>query len=152
MSADNGVYILKTKDQYRVAHLQAIENLSWSAIDGRWDFSEKAKERYVPTRVMEMWGGCKYTRNREVAFQIAQRMVRNLRICEYGIHVITYNKTWRRIAEDAREYAKKEVEYIRKNGRAGNGMWDLERLQAMAEGEYLSSDCHLTAFITEKSN
>ena len=100
MSADNGVYILKTKDQYRVAHLQAIENLSWSAIDGRWDFSEKEKERYVPTRVMEMWGGCKYTRNREVAFQIAQRMVRNLRICEYGIHVITYNKTWRRIAED----------------------------------------------------
>jgi len=56
MSADNGVYILKTKDQYRVAHLQAIENLSWSAIDGRWDFSEKEKERYVPTRVMEMWG------------------------------------------------------------------------------------------------
>lgn len=35
MSADNGIYILKTKDQYRVAHLQSIDNVSWSIIDGK---------------------------------------------------------------------------------------------------------------------
>lgn len=29
MSADNGIYILKTLDGYRVAHIQAIENLYW---------------------------------------------------------------------------------------------------------------------------
>jgi hypothetical protein len=29
MSADNGIYILKTKDGYRVKHLQAIENIFW---------------------------------------------------------------------------------------------------------------------------
>lgn len=29
MSADNGIYILKTLDGYRVAHLQAIENIYW---------------------------------------------------------------------------------------------------------------------------
>lgn len=34
MSADNGIYILKTKDQYRVAHLCAIDNVTWSVIDG----------------------------------------------------------------------------------------------------------------------
>ena len=29
MSADNGVYILKTNKQYRVKHLGAIDNLYW---------------------------------------------------------------------------------------------------------------------------
>lgn len=29
MSADNGVYILQSKDGFRVAHAQAIENLNW---------------------------------------------------------------------------------------------------------------------------
>jgi hypothetical protein len=29
MSADNGIYILQTKDGYRVAHLQAIDNIYW---------------------------------------------------------------------------------------------------------------------------
>lgn len=36
MSADNGIYILQTKDQYRVAHLCAIDNVLWSAVDGDW--------------------------------------------------------------------------------------------------------------------
>lgn len=30
MSADNGIYILKLKDQYRVIEAQAIGNLYWS--------------------------------------------------------------------------------------------------------------------------
>lgn len=29
MSADNGIYILKSKDGYRVIHAQAIENIYW---------------------------------------------------------------------------------------------------------------------------
>ena len=29
MSADNGIYILQTKDGYRVVHAQAIENINW---------------------------------------------------------------------------------------------------------------------------
>jgi hypothetical protein len=29
MSADNGIYILRTKDGYRVAECQAIENILW---------------------------------------------------------------------------------------------------------------------------
>jgi len=29
MSADNGIYILHTKDGYRVTHAQAIENIEW---------------------------------------------------------------------------------------------------------------------------
>ena len=29
MSADNGVYILETRDGFRVSHLQSIENMYW---------------------------------------------------------------------------------------------------------------------------
>lgn len=113
MSADNGIYILKTKDQYRVAHLKAIENLSWSIIDGYLDSSNN-KGKWVPTRVVEMWGKCKYTRNEYVALKIAHKWANSLPICEYGVNIITYNKTWKHIVEDAKEYAKRELEYIEK--------------------------------------
>ena len=64
MSADNGIYILKTKDQYRVAHLCAIDNVTWSVIDGDWCTDMDKRGKLVPTRVVEMWGNCKYTRNK----------------------------------------------------------------------------------------
>ena len=35
MSVDNGIYILKSKDGYRVVHTQAIDNLFWWWNDGR---------------------------------------------------------------------------------------------------------------------
>lgn len=136
MSADNGIYILKTKDQYRVAHLKAIDNVYWSVIDGNWDTREKARGRYVPTRVLEMWGPCKYTRSKEVAFRIARRMAGRLQTCEYGIRVMVYNKTWKHIVEDAEEYAKKEMEYLHKNEKSGLWMWKLETLQEIANGKF----------------
>ena len=51
MSADNGVYILKSKDGFRVAHLQCIENLYW------WDTGHK--NGVCPDRAKEMFGDCK---------------------------------------------------------------------------------------------
>jgi hypothetical protein len=30
MSADNGIYILQSKDGFRIAHAQAIENIYWN--------------------------------------------------------------------------------------------------------------------------
>lgn len=59
MSADNGIYILKTKDQYRVAHLCAIDNVTWSVINGDWNTDMNKRGKLVPTRVVEMWGNCK---------------------------------------------------------------------------------------------
>lgn len=102
MSADNGIYILKTKDQYRVAHLQAIDNIHWSIVN-------RVCEKLVPTRVVEMCGKCKYTRDEDMAFYIAQRWERSLPVCEYGVNVIAYNKTWKHIVEDAKSYAEKEL-------------------------------------------
>ena len=61
MSADNGIYILKLKDQYRVAHLQAIENIYWSEFECDISTAKRYNREIVPTRVVEMWGDCKFT-------------------------------------------------------------------------------------------
>lgn len=45
MSADNGIYILKTKDGYRVLHSQAIENIYWHWNDDRM-YDDKFEEDY----------------------------------------------------------------------------------------------------------
>lgn len=137
MSADNGVYILKTKDQYRVAHLQAIDNVSWSIIDGDWQNEKRTRGKCVPTRVVEMWGKCKYTRDENVALKLAHRWASSLPICEYGVKIITYNKTWKHIVEDAKEYAKRELEYIKKNQLRN---WHTEILKSIVDGSYFEYD------------
>ena len=130
MSADNGIYILKTKDQYRVAHLSAIENITWSFIDGDWDC------RFVPTRVVDMWGNCKYTRDANKALRIAYKMVKSLPACEYGVNIITYNKPWKYILEDAKKYAKKEIQYLENNGRSLSCKYSIESLQKILHMDY----------------
>lgn len=133
MSADNGIYILKTKDQYRVAHLQAIEHITWSVIDGNLQNNEAFIGRYVPTRVVEMWGKCKYTRDKNLAFMIAHKWAGSLPVCEYGVNIIVYNKMWKHIVNDAANYAKKELEYLKKSGKS---YWNMEILQQIADGSY----------------
>lgn len=138
MSADNGIYILKTKDQYRVAHLQAIDNVSWSIIDGNWQNKKETRGKCVPTRVIEMWGKCKYTRDENVALKIAHRWASSIPICEYGVNIITYNKTWKHIVEDAKEYAKKEIDHIKKTGQENK--WNMERLESIVDGSYFTDN------------
>lgn len=108
MSADNGIYILRCKDQFRVIHAQAIDGVYWSHIDGTHD-------RLVPSRVVEFWGDSKYTRDEYVALKIAHKWCGSLSVCEYGVNIITYNKTWKHIVEDAKDYALLELEHINSN-------------------------------------
>ena len=61
MSADNGIYILKTKDQYRVAHFTNSENMYYSAITGSY------KNEIVSSRAVELWGDSKFTRRESIA-------------------------------------------------------------------------------------
>jgi len=138
MSADNGIYILKSKDQYRVAHLQAIDNVSWSIIDGNWQDKKETRGKCVPTRVIEMWGKCKYTRDEGVALRLAHKWASSLPICEYGINIITYNKTWKHIVEDAKEYAQKEIDYIKKFGK--ENLYNMERLESIVDGSYFDNN------------
>ncbi|MBD5157329.1 MAG: hypothetical protein HDT13_06830 [Butyrivibrio sp.] len=116
VSADNGIYILKTKDQYRVAHLRAIDNVFWSYAGDSRKRTVVSQNRLVPTRVVEMWGGCKFTRSREKALKIAYRWAGRLPVCEYGVKIVSYNKKWKDILKDAKEYARKESEFIKGHG------------------------------------
>lgn len=90
MSADNGVYILKTKDrQIRVAHSKAI--------NGLFD----CKGNYISEQINRHFGGSKYTKNMGKAIIIAQRIRKKLPVCEYGIQVLPYcDKTWEQITEE----------------------------------------------------
>lgn len=95
MSADNGVYILRTKDrQIRVAHSQAI--------NGLFDL----EGRYIPEQVRRHFGGSKYTKNMDKAIVVAQNIRRKLPVCEYGIQVLPYcDKTWEEIVAGCKKAA-----------------------------------------------
>lgn len=111
MSADNGIYILKTKDQIRVIHAQAIDNLVWSYVDE--NFWQNHPREYVPTRIVEYFGGSKHTRNMHIAKKIANYMLQEAMICEYGIvHLRPYDKTWKELVAEAKAYAKLEVQAL----------------------------------------
>ncbi len=83
MSADNGIYILKTpappvkngnyytnqgKKEYRVAHCQAIDNIEYSDL-------------YLPC----YFGDSPVFDNYEDALELAVQIEKDLEICEYGI-------------------------------------------------------------------
>lgn len=129
MSADNGIYILQMKDQYRVAHLQAIENIYYSAINGM-------QNDPVSTRIVERWGNCKFTRDESKALSIALKWASKLPICEYGVNIISYNKTWKKLLEDAMKDATDEIVYIKKFHQ--ENLYDMNTLQNIADGQYLS--------------
>lgn len=138
MSTDNGIYILKTKDQYRVVHLQNIENVYYSIIDKNWSYNKETKNKYVPSRIVEMFNDSKYTKDENKAIELAHKWAGSLPICEYGVNTITYNKTWKHILMDAKDYAVKEVNYIMQNNLEDKFKYDLPKLQKIADGYYLN--------------
>ena len=89
MSADNGIYILKTKDnQIRVSHSKAI--------DGLFDSDGK----YIYSQIQKHFNDKPFTRNMRVANKIAQKIYNNLPVCEYGIRVLPVcDKTWEQIVK-----------------------------------------------------
>lgn len=93
MSADNGVYILKTKDkQIRVAHTKAI--------NGLFDCNGE----YISSQINRHFGNAKYTKNMDKAIRFAQRIQNKLPVCEYGVQILPYcDKTWEQIIEEIAE-------------------------------------------------
>lgn len=107
MSADNGVYILKTNKQYRVKHLSAIDNLYW-------DYSTmQSIDTPVSTRILEMFGDCKYTYNYETALKIASKILKYLPTCEYGVQLINVEINWTTILDNAKVHIDKEINSIK---------------------------------------
>jgi len=94
MSADNGVYILKTKDKfkhvgggltnsvanpitaYRVAYAQAIDNFEWY---------KKHEPHNLGFYLKEIWGNSKVHYDYEKALRAAEGMAQSYDYLEYGI-------------------------------------------------------------------
>jgi len=99
MSADNGIYILKTPVssyssmqgdgfEYRVAHMQAAENLSWD--DKKHCHTENLNVRIKNAR--EMWEGEDMFHSEEEARKAAIALAETISFLEYGICLIEINR------------------------------------------------------------
>lgn len=126
MSADNGIYILKCKDQYRVIHAQAIDNLWWTPLNPN-------NQELVPTRLVEYYGNSRYTRDAEKAMQVATAIERKWKWTEYGIRTFTINKTWKQIVKEAKELAPKEIEILKTWNSDGRWDYEISRLEQIME-------------------
>lgn len=90
MSADNGVYILETgkgkSKEYRVKHLQAVENVYWDENRNR----ETDDPDVWIGNARRMWNNCEVLSNKAEAVVEADRIASDpeLWILEYGICTI----------------------------------------------------------------
>ncbi len=92
MSADNGVYILRTPAadgyEYRVEHLQAVENYTWD--DEARQETDDVDIHIINAR--KMWGHSEvYTQEAKV-FSKAFRIYSDLSVCEYGVAIIDIDR------------------------------------------------------------
>lgn len=91
MSADNCVAVLRTLrasgfgHEYRVAHLQALENVDYDPKTGK-----DTKDPAVRIRnAREMWGNtCRVFPNLDLAMVQASNVLEDLAVCEYGINEV----------------------------------------------------------------
>jgi hypothetical protein len=131
MSADNGIYILKMKDQSRVGHFQAIENLWWS------NLLLEMTSNIVSTRVMEYYFFLDPLTNdkaEERAFELEKDILEDdfCYILEYGIQTISINKTWDELVKEAKILIKKEIKFLNANkGRKVKWQYEIDRLELL---------------------
>ena len=113
MSADNGIYVLHTKDGYRVAHTQAIENIYWwdkekiccnkpkrnssDKCDNCGTFLEEERADPNPKMLKEYFGRCAVYKTQlealRVALDLEQKVLESdFPILEYGINSLEFTK------------------------------------------------------------
>ena len=92
MSADNGIYILKTVKgegfEYRVAHLQAVENMDWDDKTGEHTIDPDVSIR----NARDMWKDCSVWKSDKDATNFAQGMEYAIGYVEYGTCVIEIDR------------------------------------------------------------
>uniref|UniRef100_A0A6M3JEI8 Uncharacterized protein n=1 Tax=viral metagenome TaxID=1070528 RepID=A0A6M3JEI8_9ZZZZ len=111
MSSDNGIYCLQSKDGFRVAHLQAIDNLYWWRIyqcdceinedNEDWDTCSKCgahivneqREKINPITLKNYFGDSKVFKTKEEVLLEANKIYEEILegccpIVEYGIQFI----------------------------------------------------------------
>lgn len=100
MSADNGIYILETgvklsKKEWRVAHLTAINNVSWNDLTK----SLTDDEDIMIANARMMWNPSDVYPSKAAALVRASElydeiMSDNFPVIEYGISFITIKRDW----------------------------------------------------------
>lgn len=88
MSTDNGIYILKTKDEWRVTHAQAIDNLFWWHIEGGSIDQYEMKNEINPSVLYSYFKNSKVLKSKEEAWHEAMILLRSRPFVEYGISLI----------------------------------------------------------------
>lgn len=89
MSADNGIYILCLKDQFRVIHTQGIDNLYWD------DEKLIQTNNPQPKQVVDYYKDAFIFSTETAATAFASSMLRALTICEHGVSTIELKQhTW----------------------------------------------------------
>lgn len=89
MSADNGIYILETSGpEYRVAHLQAVDNISWDAENS----CSTANQDIIIMNARRMWRNAAVHTSRQTALMEADKMARDCPVLEYGISFCNCNE------------------------------------------------------------
>ena len=78
MSADNGVYILQSKDGFRVIHAQAIENI----------FSANTESGFNQRYLKQYFGRSQVFNTRDEVWEEALEIANKQYILEYGICII----------------------------------------------------------------
>ena len=97
MSADNGIYILQTNKgdgfEFRVVHLQAVENYQWDNVDKCYTDDEDV----LIENAREMWRDCEVFTDKREAFLEADEQTEEILsddcgILEYGICTIKIDR------------------------------------------------------------
>lgn len=126
MSADNGVYILETRDQYRVVHAQAFYDNLYYTFDE--EYQRRNRNIPVPTRILEYYGNTRYTRDSDTALRVANAIANRTPCLEYGIQTLYINKTWKQIVAEAKALAPKEIAQLKEQNKPRQE-WKVKELE-----------------------
>lgn len=114
MSADNTILILELNDQYRVDHIQGMDNIYWK--------NGEEKEKPISLRIFEFFYGIKpincdwlTLNSRDKALGQAIALYEDAGYVEYGIQTLKIDKTWRRIVLEAKLEVDDEISYVYNN-------------------------------------
>lgn len=98
MSADNGIYILQSKDGWRVVHAQCIDNLYWWEVPGEYfecgEPKRVRRDELSPQAIADYFGKCVRLNSEYEAMEHAKVLYDEIMdddfcpIIEYGISYI----------------------------------------------------------------
>ena len=112
MSADNTILILKLKDQLRVLHCQAVDNLwfTWREMTVETPVSARVFEYFKDAHAIPVTSVIMEAES--IALERAKRLYREAGYVEYGIQFLEIDKTFREIVEEALVQIQEEISSV----------------------------------------